>query len=159
MHCVICMTDGKVRLCKIIIGSSVTSKTFSPASPDADHWYRQRSYTEQAHPMTLQRFRHWAFSVCFTALIEQHKEETSIRRTARRRKQRNSHFDMLISFTSHLGSWVWWSRKGNRNRTNKERRLEHKLKSGLGLVWPWRKMIFCSHDQNHWLFLLLSGPK
>lgn len=40
--------------------------------------------------------------------LEQHKEETSIRR----RKQRNSQFDMLISFTSHLGSWVWWSRKG-----------------------------------------------
>lgn len=37
------------------------------------------------------------------------QEETSIRR---RIKQRNSRFDMLISFTSHLGSWVWWSRKG-----------------------------------------------
>lgn len=44
-----------VRQCKITTGSSVFSK-FSPTGPDADRGDRQHSNTEQAHPMTLQRF-------------------------------------------------------------------------------------------------------
>lgn len=48
--------------------------------------------------------------------------------------------------------------KGNRNRTKRERCWNAKLKSGLGLFWPWRNMIFLYYNQNHWLFLLRSWP-
>lgn len=47
------MTNGNVRQCRITTGSSVLSK-FSPTGPEGDHRHRQRSNTEQAHPMTLQ---------------------------------------------------------------------------------------------------------
>lgn len=52
----IIMTHGQVRQCKITTGGSVFCE-FPPPGPDADRGHRQRSNTEQAHPMTLQRFR------------------------------------------------------------------------------------------------------
>lgn len=100
---------------------SVFSK-FSPTGPDADRGYRQRSNTETSSSHDIAAFRHWALSICFTALIEQHKEETSIRgRTARRRKTKKQSFcsaDLI-----HKSSWLLSLviQKGNRNRTNKER--------------------------------------
>lgn len=64
---------------KLVTGG-VVDVTFSPAGPDGDSRRRRRPNTEQAHPMTPQRFDAENLSVCFTALEEQHKEETSARK-------------------------------------------------------------------------------
>lgn len=87
--------------------------------------------------MTLQRF-----DTEPSASASQHLESNTKRKQAeggrvagRRKTKKTVDFIMLISFTSHLGSWVWRSRKkkGNRNRTNKERCWNAKLKSGFSL--------------------------
>lgn len=47
--------NGEIRQWEIMTGG-VVDVTFSPAGPDGDSRRRRRPNTEQAHPMTLQRF-------------------------------------------------------------------------------------------------------
>lgn len=79
---------------------------FSPAGPDANHGLRQHSNTEQAHPVTLQRFDTEPSVFASQQLQSNTKRKQALggKQQWEERKGRNSHFDMLISFTSHLGS-------------------------------------------------------
>lgn len=92
---VILMTYGKARQGRITTGGVFTK--FSPTGPDAYGKHGRRSKHRTSSSNHFATFRHWAVSVRLTALKEQHKGKTSIRRGAVwRTEQSKSHFDMLI---------------------------------------------------------------
>lgn len=97
---VIFWTNGEIRQWEIMTGG-VVDVTFSPAGPDGDSRRRRRPNTEQAHPMTLQRF-----DTETSASVSQHLKSNTKWKQARGRgkQQSNSQADTLISFTSHFGS-------------------------------------------------------
>lgn len=153
------MTHGKVRQCKITTAGCSVFFRVSPSRPDADLGHKWRSNTKnkliQWHCSV---FRHRALSVCFTALQEQHKEETSRRRREQRvgKEQSNSRFwyaDLI-----HKSSWLLSLviRSGNRNRTDIERCWN--ARSSLARLDRRRKSVLLRHIQNHRLIPPLFGP-
>lgn len=133
--CVIIMTYGRVRQCMITPAYSQSSLQ-QALMLTVGHRQRSKHITSSSHDIAA--FRHWAFSVCFTALREQHKEETSIRKESGGEEANKENSRFYYADLIHKSSWllsleIQKKKKGNRNRTNKERCWNAKLKSGFSL--------------------------
>lgn len=125
------------------------------------HRQRLKHITSSSHDIAA--FRHWAFSVCFTALREQHKEETSRRRESGGEEENKENSRFYYADLIHKSSWLL-SLEIQKKKKVTETGL---IKRGVGTqssslvsvcFWPWREMIFLSRNQNHRLFLQVCGP-
>lgn len=106
------MTHEKVRQCKITTAGCSVFFRVSPSRPDADLGHRRRSNTKTSSSNDIAAF----FDTEPSASVSQHFKSNTRRKQAEggenseeEKNKATVGFDMLISFTSHLGSWVWWS--------------------------------------------------
>lgn len=70
----------------------------------AGHRQRSKHITSSSHDIAA--FRHWAFSVGFTALREQHKEETSRRRESGGEEENKENSRFYYADLIHKSSWL-----------------------------------------------------